>query len=176
MLKNKLFNFSCFVFITIYLSFSTNAKAQNNFVEPASEEMIAEILKQDSLFFDAAFNTCDHEVLKAAMTDDFEFYHDKWGLIATSSEQFISSFKMSCERQATGAENKARRVLIKESVKVYPLNNYGAIHIGSHRFYQEKKGKYVFTEISQFTNVWKKENGIWKMARTLSYDHSPEDK
>ena len=29
----------------------------------------------------------------------------------------------------------------------------------------------VLTEVSQFTIVWKEENGQWRMSRALSYDH-----
>jgi ketosteroid isomerase-like protein len=55
---------------------------------------------------------------------------------------------------------------------VYPLNNYGAIQVGIHRFYAIAEGKKdQLTETGRFTQVWKKEDGKWKLARVLSYDH-----
>ncbi len=57
-------------------------------------------------------------------------------------------------------------------MKVFPLNNYGAIETGVHRFYAVSKGKpNTLTEVAQFTHVWKEENGQFRLARVLSYDH-----
>jgi hypothetical protein len=57
-------------------------------------------------------------------------------------------------------------------MNVYPLNKYGAIQIGTHRFYAIQQGKPDrLTETGQFTHVWKEENGQWRLARVLSYDH-----
>jgi hypothetical protein len=55
---------------------------------------------------------------------------------------------------------------------MYPINNYGAIEVGTHRFYAIKKGQTDReTETGQFTLVWKEEDGQWRLARALSYDH-----
>jgi hypothetical protein len=57
-------------------------------------------------------------------------------------------------------------------MKVYALNNYGAIQIGTHTFYAVQKDKPDrLTETGLFTHVWQEENGQWKLARVLSYDH-----
>ena len=54
----------------------------------------------------------------------------------------------------------------------FPLNNYGAIETGVHRFYAITKGKpNQLTEVAQFTHVWREENGQLRLARVLSYDH-----
>ena len=77
-----------------------------------------------------------------------------------------------CVRQRQGVDYRARRELDPASVKVYPLNNYGAIHTGLHRFYKKlENGKEQLVEVAQFTNVWKNEKGSWKLTRVLSYDH-----
>lgn len=45
-----------------------------------------------------------------------------------------------------------------------------ALETGTHRFYAIQKGKPDrLTETGQFTQVWKEENGQWRLA--LSYDH-----
>ena len=74
-----------------------------------------------------------------------------------------------CERQQKGIDYRARRVLVRNSLEVYPLNNYGAVQMGVHRFYPLVKGKP--NEVAKFTHLWKKESGEWKLARVLSYDH-----
>jgi hypothetical protein len=77
-----------------------------------------------------------------------------------------------CKRQEEGVDFLSTRKLVPETMKVYPLNNYGAIQTGAHRFYAIQKGKPArLTETAQFTQVWKEENGQWRLARVLSYDH-----
>ncbi len=59
-----------------------------------------------------------------------------------------------------------------ESLKVYPIQNYGAIETGTHTFYAVKQGEPDrLTETGQFAHFWKQENGQWKLSRVLSYDH-----
>jgi hypothetical protein len=141
-----------------------------------SQELFAELAYQDSVFFDAVFNTCNFEKVGEFITDDFEFYHDKWGLMATAKTQFVESIKNLCERQKQGIDYRARRELVKSSVAVYPLHNYGAIQMGVHRFYKKTEGKEdQLTEVAQFTHVWKNDHGKWKISRVLSYDHKPAE-
>jgi hypothetical protein len=50
-------------------------------------------LKQkDSLLFNASFNTCDLAELERLVSDDFEFYHDKGGVMGTKAE-FIETHR-----------------------------------------------------------------------------------
>jgi hypothetical protein len=83
----------------------------------------------------------------------------------TSGEQFVTITKEKCQRQRDGIDFLSTRELVRESVKVYPLNNYGAIETGTHRFYAVSKGKpNRLTEVAQFTHVWKEEKtagGDW---------------
>ena len=110
------------------------------------------------------------------VTDDFEFFHDKDGLTETSGAKFVADIKGHCERVKQGVDFRARRELVKDSLAVYPLNNYGAIETGVHRFYKLAAGKPdQLTEVGRFTHVWKIDNGHWKLARVLSYDHQLAD-
>lgn len=138
----------------------------------ASRELLAELAEKDRIFFDAVFNKCDIETIGNFITEDFEFYHDKWGLTATSRTQFVESIKNLCARQKTGEDYRARRELVEGSMEVYPLNKYGAIQIGAHRFYRITEGKgEKLTEVAKFTHVWKQDESGWKISRVLSYDH-----
>jgi hypothetical protein len=110
------------------------------------------------------------------VTDDFEMFHDKNGYMTKSGKEFLDGIKGTCARQKTGEDYRARRELVPGTLKVYPLNDYGAIETGVHRFYQLLPGKpEKLVEVSQFTHVWKKEDGVWKLARALSYDHRLTD-
>jgi hypothetical protein len=64
------------------------------------------------------------------LTDDFEFYHDRGGLISTNAAQFIETIRKTCERQKAGLERRSRRELV--SMEVYPLSGYGAVYRTFH--------------------------------------------
>jgi uncharacterized protein DUF4440 len=131
-----------------------------------------EILAADAEFFKAFFDTCDIETVRRSVTDDFEMFHDKGGRVSTSGAEFVKAAQDKCKRQEEGVDFLSTRKLVTETMKVYPLNNYGAIETGTHRFYAIQKGKPDrLTETAQFTQVWKEENGHWRLARVLSYDH-----
>ena len=140
---------------------------------PAPSQQLTDEVKAAYLaLFSAFFDRCDVKALEGMVTDDFEMFHDKGGRVAASGAEFIKNITGTCERQKTGDDYRARRELIASSLKVYPLNNYGAIEVGEHRFYKLTPGKpEELVEISLFTQVWKKEGTAWKLARVLSYDH-----
>jgi hypothetical protein len=142
-----------------------------------SQQLTDEIKAADLAFFSAFFDRCDVEALRGMVTDDFEMFHDKGGRVSASKAEFIKNIEGTCARQKTGEDYRARRELSVPSLKVYPLNNYGAIEVGEHRFYQLLPGKpEKLVEISLFTQVWKKEGSAWKLARVLSYDHRLTEK
>ncbi|MBS0296223.1 MAG: nuclear transport factor 2 family protein [Proteobacteria bacterium] len=116
---------------------------------------------------------CDADHLAGMVTDDFEFFHDKDGQSATSGAQFIQGIRAMCERQRTGVDYRARRELIAGSLQVYPINNYGAVELGEHRFYKlEAGGKERLVEVSKFVNLWKRVDGRWRLSRVISYGHT----
>jgi hypothetical protein len=130
------------------------------------------IARADEALFSAFFDTCDVDKVAGMVTDDLEFFHDKDGLSITSGPQFVEAMKGKCARQRSGEDFLSKRVLVKESLKVYPLNHYGAVEVGVHRFYAVVEGQPDrLTEVSQFTQVWKDDGGVWKLARVVSYDH-----
>jgi hypothetical protein len=135
-----------------------------------TKELFDELAEKDRVFYDAVFNTCDLEVLRRLVTGDFEMYHDKSGLVASSGTRFVQNIRDLCDRRQWGADYPARRELVEGTLEVFPLDNYGAIQVGVHRFYREGGSQPV--EVSRFTHIWKKEaDGTWKLARAMSYDH-----
>lgn len=131
-----------------------------------------ELRALDAALFQAAFDTCDLPALTNLISSDFEFLHDRGGLVATNGAQFLDNVRNQCERRRTGQDSRSRRELVPGSLEVYPLANYGAIQTGVHRFYILEPGKPERPgDIAKFTHVWKKSGSQWQLARVLSYDH-----
>ena len=142
----------------------------------ATQQLTDEIKAADVALFSAFFDRCDVQTVEDMVADDFEMFHDKGGRVSASKADFMKSIIGTCDRQKSGEDYRARRELLTASLKVYPVNNYGAIEVGEHRFYQLLPGKSEkLVEISLFTHVWKKEGEVWKLARVLSYDHRLTD-
>jgi hypothetical protein len=136
-----------------------------------SSELFRTLKTKDSLLFNVGFNTCDIGQFENLVSDNFEFYHDKAG-ITLSKSAFISSIKDGLCKLSY----KPRRELVENSLQVFPLEKngvlYGAIQMGTHRFYAIEKDKPEYlTDVAKFTHVWLLENGNWKLSRGLSYDH-----
>ena len=134
--------------------------------------LVDEIRQADAEFFRAFFDTCDVEVVRRYVADDFEMIHDKGGFVSRSGADFVKVTQDKCKRQADGVDFLSTRKLVPESLKVYPIQDDGAIEVGTHTFYAVKAGEPDrLTETGQFTHFWKQENGQWKLSRVLSYDH-----
>lgn len=137
----------------------------------ATPELIAAITKADADLFDAVFIACDADKLAAMLTDDFRFIHDKDGL-TSSKTLFVQQERDGCARQATGEDFRARRELVPESLEVWPIDKYGALEIGVHRFYARLPGKPdTLTETGNFMILWKRDGDRWLMAESISYGH-----
>lgn len=144
-------------YIFIALSFLTfNAHANEN------KLLVNEISQMDKILFDA-FNSCDLKAMSDIFSKDLEFYHDKTGV--SNYEQTMSSSKSNCDKNL-GLQRK----LVKESLKVFPIKNFGAIQEASHQFCHMENGKNDCGTF-KFIHIWKKENQNWKLVRVVSYDH-----
>ncbi len=165
----SIMNKASFLILTLFLLFCTSPLWGQ---VSESSDLYQAILKADSLLFNVGFNTCDISQFEHLISEDFEFYHDQAG-ITDSKVAFITSIKDGlCALPYT-----PRRELDAESVQVYPLKEngllYGAIQSGTHSFYaREAEIPEYRTSIAQFTHVWMLEDGEWKLARGLSYDHT----
>jgi len=139
----------------------STTKPQNPKVPQA---LFQEMARMDSILF-TAFNTRDLDKMKALFTADLEFFHDTGGL--SDYDQNIAAFKSMFE----GAR-KVRRELVKGSLELYPVKDYGVIQVGQHRFYNTEPGQPErLGGAFKFLHIWKKENGAWKISRVVSYDH-----
>lgn len=142
----------------------------------ASAELVAAIRARDRELFALAFDTCDAEGSRPLLAREFEFVHDKWGVTARSPEEFIASIRQMCAGRATGQNVRASRELIEDSLRVYPVQNDGAIEIGEHRFYGLSENQPPqLRETGRFFHHWVLEDGAWKLRRVYSYDHRPAE-
>jgi hypothetical protein len=129
---------------------------------PESKSLHDTIVMMDSILFEA-YNTCKLNVFEKLFSDDIEFYHDRGGL-STSKIGLIESLKNNiC--------GKVTRELIKGSIEVYPIANYGAVQTGLHRFHNNQESSSVPSHIAKFLHIWQKKDGNWKLTRVVSYDH-----
>lgn len=137
---------------------STNTTIDNIPYNPVDKELYATILAKDKEFFDA-YNLCDLEKQAMIYADNIEFFHDKGGLMTSKQAIIDATEKNIC--------TKVTRTLLTESVEVYPINNYGAVEIGYHKFYnnQEPNAESI---PSKFIIMWHNENGNWKITKVIS--------
>ena len=152
-------------------AFSGEVKAQN-----AEEQATKIILQKDSLFWQG-YNNCDTSDYNQFFTEDVEFYHDKGGTTMGVKNMALTLQKNLC----SNSDFRIRREEVKGTKKIYMLHNsnviYGAILSGEHNFYVWEKGKTERLDgLASYTHLWLLKDGVWKMARILSYDHGPANR
>ena len=131
-----------------------------------SGPLFDELVRMDRILFDASFVSCDAAAANAIFTEDVEFYHDQNGF--TAGEQVRETTRRltsPCPR-----ERGITRTLVAGSLRVYPIQKYGAVQMGVHRF--DERGAPSST-LTRFVHVWRHEDGTWRLARVLSLDHRP---
>lgn len=135
--------------------------AQNDKIptyKPSNIQIHQEIVKMDSIFFNA-YNNCNIKKQAKIYNDSLEFFHDKGGLSTSKTEVLKATEKNIC--------NKVIRKLVKNSIEVYPINNYGAVEIGYHSFINKQENNTTSIP-SKFIIVWKKENKQWTITKVIS--------
>lgn len=133
------------------------------------EGLYQKIAKLDTIVFEA-YNTCNLSAFKDYFVEDLEFYHDKSGMISSRKIMLDALQAMLCDNNGV----RIRRELIKDSLKVYPVENFGAIQVGEHYYYKSYNGQpEELAEVAKFTHIWKNDENEWKITRVLSYDHQP---
>lgn len=167
----KIFRTINFLFLLTTILTSACSTSKNNLslkanrYSPISKELYDTIAYQDSIFFDS-FNSRNLDKLKALLSEDLEFYHDFGGV--TNYNQNIDAFKRIFEN-----DRRVRRELLKNTLEVYPIKDFGAVETGIHRFYVAEKGQQEkLSSDAKFVHVWQKKDGLWKITRIISYGHN----
>ena len=147
--------------LTTVLGVSASAQTRQ---AAADDPLFKQLASFDAALFDA-FNSCDLEKLGSYFAEDLEFYHDKGG-VTRGRAALVEGVKNNiC--------GKVRRELVAGSMEVHPMNNYGALQIGSHRFCESKlpRCEPATSGIAKFIHLWENKDGVWKITRVISFDH-----
>ncbi len=137
-----------------------------------SGDLYDQIAQVDSLMFSTAQKDCDLEKYASFLSEDFEFFHDKAGYTASKDDE-MEDMAIFCG-EVQRSRQPLRRELIKSSLKVYPMDNYGALEFCDHIFYlQINDGTEKVVGSGKMTALWKLIDNEWKLTRVISYDHQP---
>ena len=128
----------------------------------AKDTLYQQVARLDAEMF-AAFNAHDVDKLMAYFAPNLEFFHDKGGLtdFSQTKEGFRRLFAQSPD---------ISRTLVPGTLEVFPIKEYGAMHIATQRFCHAENGRNDCGN-SKFVMVWQQLGGSWKITRVVSYDH-----
>ncbi len=128
--------------------------------KPDDIELYKTIVALDSVFFEA-YNTCNLNLDKYSSfySEEIEFYHDHGGYMNSKKEIVEGTKKYVC--------GKVTRELVKGSIEVYPIKDFGAIEMGLHKFHNSEEPNKT-ASIARFTIIWKKVNKEWKIIKVIS--------
>ncbi|MFD2916017.1 nuclear transport factor 2 family protein [Psychroserpens luteus] len=153
--------------ILFFFGIGFSLSAQSN----EYSEVYNTLKANDSLIFERAFNHCELQHLEYLIPEDFEFYHDKAGIL-DSKEAFIKVMQDGiCNSNNT---TKSTRELVG-NLEMFPLYNngklYGALQNGIHKFFETTNGNKVSGSTAKFSHLWILENDKWYLKRVISFDH-----
>jgi len=143
--------------------------------DPSEHDLLSEIRQLDERIFEAAFLTCDAPVLRALMSEDLEFYHDLYGLIANDLDAFLAGTIPDCIARSEGTLPYIERRPEPGTLQVRRLGDWGALQTGSHTFHgRDEDNQDLFLERGTFMHVWERSELGWRIKRVISYDHESE--
>lgn len=148
--------------LSLLVTRSNMAKSQDatpKYQRTVSKELYDSIAALDSIFFNA-YNNCNLKILDSLISEDLEFYHDKGGL-STSKKDIMKAL----ENNICG---KVTRELLKGSIEVYEIKDYGAVEMGFHGFHNNQEKESGPTHFSKFVHTWHRVNNQWKLTRVIS--------
>ena len=153
------------VLLVFCSALTTSSNAQAGGDAKAPQELHDRIAALDAALFDA-YNRCDIDKVGTFFTEDLEFYHEKGGLTLTRDATLALMRKNLC-----GADsNRVRRELVRGSMEVRAINNYGAVQTGEHRFHLTQKGRTEALDgIGKFVMLWRRAGDEWRVSRVISY-------
>lgn len=147
-----------FFYLCLSLAACSNSRQLLTAYKPVDAALYHTIAAQDSIFF-AAYNTCDLETQARYYADTIEFYHDKGGLMTDKNEILASTKKYVCGRTS--------RELLKGSIEVYPIQDFGAVEMGQHIFRNSEEPN-ASVHASKFIIFWRHRDGGWQMTKVVS--------
>jgi ketosteroid isomerase-like protein len=154
------------LFVILLLTLTVDLAPGQTRQSSPDDALFRKLASLDEALFNA-FNACDLEKLGSFFAEDVEFYHDKAGM-SRGRQAIVDGVKANiC--------GKTRRDLVPGTLEVHPLDNFGAVQLGSHRFCDVKSTSCDGTTggVAKFIHLWRDDKGDWKITRVISYDHAP---
>ncbi|WP_461629883.1 nuclear transport factor 2 family protein [Labilibaculum euxinus] len=150
--------------ITLLASCSTTKNTMYRLTKnykPDNQQLYDTIVKLDSIFFEA-YNTCNLKLDKYGtfFSENIEFYHDQGGVMTSKQDIISATQKNIC--------GKVTRELVKGSIEVYPIKDFGAIEIGLQKFHNNQEPIGTPSKVGRFLIVWENKNNEWKIKRVVS--------
>lgn len=157
---SPLFSIIVILFISCTTSKTTTYQLTKNY-KPDNQKLYDIIVKLDSIFFDA-YNTCNINLEKYSSfyADNLEFYHDLGGLMTSKQAVIDGTKKYIC--------GKVTRELVKGSIEVYPIKDFGAVEIGLQKFHNNEEPVGTLSKVGRFIIIWGNKNNEWKISRVIS--------
>jgi len=148
------------------------ATAADPLALPEGPALTEAVRARDAELFALLFERCEPDRMRAMVTGDIEFYHDRDGAMTTGADGFVADYARFCtERRAPDAW-RSRRELVAASLNVHPVPGYGAIEDGEHLFYERRgEGPEQLVGRARFTQLWRLTADGWRLARVFSYAH-----
>ena len=141
---------------------------------PPQPSLTEAIARRDAELFDLFFLGCDPVRLRAMITPDVEFYHDKGGFVFRNADEMVADYAKNCDARKAPDAWRSRRELVRSSLSVDPVPGFGAMESGEHLFYERKgDGPEKLVGRARFSMVWRLDGADWKLSRVLSYAHGP---
>jgi ketosteroid isomerase-like protein len=150
------------------ISLPSSVGAQTRQSAPG-DALFRQVGSLDAKVFDA-YNTCDLEAFAGYFSEDVEFYHDKGGVMR-GRQAVVDAVKNNiC--------GKTRRDVVPGTMEVHPMDGFGALQMGSHRFCDVKLKACDGTSggAGKYIHLWRNSGGAWTITRVVSYDHAPAAK
>lgn len=148
--------------LVLTIACTRQTKEKPTSYSPTDKSLFDTIAKKDSLLF-TAFNSRNFEAFKSYFSDELVIYQDNIGV--RDYAQSMAAFKGLFE-----GDYVLTRELIKETLEVYPIKDFGAIEAGSHKFCHFENGK-LDCGTFKFVHIWNLQNGQWKIVKIITYDH-----
>lgn len=96
--------------------------------------------------------------------EDVEFYHDR------VDPQYGRKVVVDAIRK--NLCGNIRRELVPGTIEVYPVQGFGAVEIGVHRFHHIATQDRDVVGEAKFIHLWRLKDGVWQITRVISYDHN----
>jgi hypothetical protein len=145
------------------------ANAQNGQID-VPEGLSNFLAEADSMIFVHVLSTCEIPSVSERLSNDFIFLQTE-GYNAYKTKipraQFLTNSASFCKR-INASDTKMARMIVPGSLQAYYLDQTTVIQTGKQKFFTvDARGVMIVKEVSDFINVWRMDDGNWKLSRQM---------